>query len=44
MSTDSNELPKAYEAKIIDSKWYHFWEENNFFMRILIQKSRLIAS
>lgn len=24
-------LPKAYEAKIVDSKWYKFWEENNFF-------------
>lgn len=25
------ELPKAYEAKIIDSKWYEFWEQQNFF-------------
>lgn len=25
------ELPKAYEAKTVDSKWYHFWEENNYF-------------
>lgn len=26
-----NELPKTYEAKLIDSKWYEFWETNNFF-------------
>lgn len=25
------ELPKAYEAKIVDSKWYNFWVQNNFF-------------
>lgn len=24
-------LPKAYEAKIVDAKWYSFWQENNFF-------------
>lgn len=26
-----DELPKAYDAKTVDSKWYHFWEENHFF-------------
>jgi valyl-tRNA synthetase len=26
-----SELPKAYDAKIVDSKWYQFWEKNNFF-------------
>lgn len=25
------ELPKAYDAKIVDSKWYEFWTNNNFF-------------
>lgn len=25
------ELPKAYEAKQVDSKWYDFWEKNGFF-------------
>ncbi len=25
------ELAKAYEANIIDSKWYEFWEKNLFF-------------
>lgn len=25
------ELPKAYDAKIVDSKWYGFWMTNNFF-------------
>lgn len=30
MST--NELPKAYDAKTVDSKWYHYWEENLFFV------------
>jgi valyl-tRNA synthetase len=26
-----SELPKAYEAKTVDSKWYEFWESNGFF-------------
>jgi valyl-tRNA synthetase len=25
------ELPKAYDPKIVDSKWYKFWEDGNFF-------------
>lgn len=25
------ELPKAYEAKSVDPKWYQFWEEHRFF-------------
>lgn len=25
------ELPKAYEAKIVDTKWYEFWLNNGFF-------------
>ncbi len=25
------DLPKAYEAKIVDAKWYKFWQENGFF-------------
>lgn len=25
------ELPKAYEAKTVDSKWYQFWETHGFF-------------
>lgn len=25
------ELPKAYDPKSVDEKWYHFWEEGNFF-------------
>ena len=25
------ELPKTYEAKIIDAKWYEFWQDNGFF-------------
>lgn len=27
----TNELPKAYDAKTVDSKWYEFWMANNFF-------------
>lgn len=26
-----SELPKSYEAKITDAKWYDFWEQNDFF-------------
>ncbi len=26
-----SELAKAYDAKIVDAKWYKFWEENGFF-------------
>lgn len=26
-----SDLPKAYEAKTIDSKWYQFWEHHHFF-------------
>ena len=26
-----SDLPKAYEAKKIDAKWYQFWEGNQFF-------------
>lgn len=26
-----SDLPKAYEAKTIDTKWYQFWEGNQFF-------------
>lgn len=26
-----SELPKAYEAKTVDAKWYQFWQQNNFF-------------
>lgn len=26
-----SELPKAYEAKTVDSKWYKFWEEHKYF-------------
>lgn len=26
-----SDLPKAYEAKKIDAKWYRFWEGNQFF-------------
>lgn len=25
------ELPKAYEAKLVEEKWYRFWEEQGFF-------------
>ncbi len=25
------ELPKAYDAKIVDAKWYEFWENQGFF-------------
>ena len=25
------ELPKAYEAKNVEAKWYEFWEKGNFF-------------
>lgn len=27
----SEELPKAYEAKTVDAKWYAFWEKHKFF-------------
>ena len=26
-----NDLPKNYESKIIDAKWYQFWLAGNFF-------------
>lgn len=26
-----DDFPKAYDAKSVDSKWYHFWEEGQFF-------------
>lgn len=26
-----NELPKAFEAQTIESKWYEYWDQNNFF-------------
>jgi valyl-tRNA synthetase len=29
--SDLKELPKAYEAKSVDSKWYQFWEGHQFF-------------
>ena len=25
------ELPKSYDPKKVDTKWYQFWDENNFF-------------
>lgn len=28
---DTQELPKAYEAKDVDPKWYQFWMDNGFF-------------
>lgn len=28
---NEKELPKAYEPKSVDSKWYKFWEDGNFF-------------
>lgn len=27
----TNELPKAYDAKTVDSKWYQFWTTHHFF-------------
>lgn len=26
-----SEIPKAYEAKTVDAKWYEFWEKNGYF-------------
>ena len=26
-----SELPKSYDAKQVDSKWYSFWEDQGFF-------------
>lgn len=26
-----SELPKAYDAKTVDAKWYQFWEKSGFF-------------
>jgi len=31
MENEAFELPKAYDPKITDGKWYTFWEEGNFF-------------
>jgi valyl-tRNA synthetase len=25
------DLPKAYEAKTVDAKWYQFWQANDYF-------------
>ena len=33
-----SELAKLYDAKIIESKWYQFWESNNFFKADLSSK------
>lgn len=27
----NQELPKAYDAKVVDAKWYQFWEAKGFF-------------
>lgn len=31
MQEETFELPKAYDPKLTDGKWYAFWEERNFF-------------
>jgi valyl-tRNA synthetase len=31
MDIDSQELPKAYEAKIVDAKWFNFWNDHGYF-------------
>lgn len=31
VSQSSSEFPPAYDPKVIDSKWYHFWEKNQLF-------------
>jgi valyl-tRNA synthetase len=31
MTENLSELPKAYEGKNIDKKWYKFWKENGYF-------------
>lgn len=31
MNEENKELPKAYNAKAVDQKWYEFWETNHFF-------------
>ena len=38
------ELPKAYDAKIVDSKWYKFWWKGIISMPTPIQTSRHTAS
>lgn len=29
--SNSQELPKAYEAKNVDAKWFHFWDKHGYF-------------
>ncbi len=29
--SEIEELPKAYEAKKVDAKWFHFWESHGYF-------------
>ncbi len=29
--TDNQELPKSYDAKSVDAKWFNFWNSNNYF-------------
>lgn len=29
--SDTKELPKAYEAKNVDAKWFNFWNNNGYF-------------
>lgn len=31
MHPDQKELPKAYEAKQVDVKWFNFWNDNGYF-------------
>lgn len=33
-----SELPKAYDAKITDAKWYQFWEQGNYFQANALSK------
>lgn len=30
-SNQKNELPKAYDAKTVDAKWFNFWNEGGYF-------------
>lgn len=30
-NTDREELPKAYEAKNVDAKWFNFWNDHTYF-------------
>ena len=36
-------MDKTYNPKIVEDKWYAYWEENGFFMPRLMRQRNLFA-